>query len=282
MHTLESLLEQSDNLPSLPEIYTRVSSLLDDEDSSAHDIGDAVQSDPTLTAKILKMINSAYFGLPNQVTTISQAVSLLGRALLKQTLMSSVLSEVFRDFNQKDFSMREFWQHSIKTAIIARHLAMQNASIIDHESFFTAGLLHDLGRLILAKVDAPCLLDVQSISEHSEEDITQIEITQIGVSHTQLGAALLQKWGMPSLFIQCALRHHDEEHLGPFAIDTSTVYLANKISNLENTDDESLTYFLSTITNWKDTRCTEEQILIASRLADEQCIEVMKNLSLHH
>jgi len=152
MKDLQVLLEQSKELPTLPEIYVRVSELLDSETASARDIGEAVQTDPSLTAKILKMVNSAFYGLPKRVTSVSQAVSLLGRQQLKQILMSSVLAGVFSEVNIVNFSMHDFWKHSIKTAIIARHLGMQNVNIIDHEAFFTAGLLHDIGRLVIAKV----------------------------------------------------------------------------------------------------------------------------------
>jgi HD-like signal output (HDOD) protein len=103
---LEPLLKQAGELPSLPEVYIRVTELLETESATGQKIGEAVQTDPVLTARILKLINSAYYGLQNPVTSISQAVTLLGR------------------------------QHCIKTAIIARQLAMQNSRVIDHEAFF--------------------------------------------------------------------------------------------------------------------------------------------------
>ena len=136
MTPLEQLLSQSKELPSLPEIYIRVNELLESNHSSAQEIGDAVQTDPSLTSKILKMLNSAYYGLPSEVTSVSQAVSLLGRQQLKQLLMGSVLSGLFKEMDNTSFSMHDFWQHSIKTAIIARHLALQSASVIDHDAFF--------------------------------------------------------------------------------------------------------------------------------------------------
>lgn len=113
----------------------RVTELLETETATGIKIGEAVQSDPALTARILKLINSAYYGLQNSVTLISQAVTLLGRQQLKQVLVGSVLAGVFKDFDVTAFPLRDFWQHCIKTAIIARQLAMQNARVIDHEAF---------------------------------------------------------------------------------------------------------------------------------------------------
>lgn len=281
MHNLESLLEQSDNLPSLPEIYVRVSELLESDTSTAHQIGAAVQTDIALTTKLLKMINSAYYGVPNEVTSISQAVSLLGRQLLKEVLMGSVLSVVFSGMDIANFSVRDFWRHSIKTAIIARHLAMQNAHIIDHEAFFTAGLLHDTGRLILARVASDELAEIDGLMKVDGMDVVELETEKLGVSHTEVGAALMRKWGMPGMLTQCVEKHHEVEHLGPFAIDTGIVYLANKLSKHEPaSDDDEMESILSTITNWDKTGCTLEQITIACQLADEQWLDVMESLGM--
>ncbi len=118
MQMLEPLLKQAGELPSLPEVYIRVTELLETESSTGIKIGEAVQSDPALTARILKLINSAYYGLQNPVTSISQAVTLLGRQQLRQVLVGSVLASVFKDFDITEFPLRDFWQHSIKTAII--------------------------------------------------------------------------------------------------------------------------------------------------------------------
>ena len=281
MDKLEALLEHSNELPSLPEIYVRVSELLETENSDAQQIGEAVQTDPSLTGRLLKMVNSAYYGLPNEIFSISQAISVLGRQQIKQILMGSVLSGVFTEINNDNFSMRDFWQHSIKTAIIARHLAMQNAQIIDHEAFFTAGLLHDIGRLVLAKEVPDLLPEIEELVEINGVDIIQAEEEKLGVTHIDVGGALMKKWGIPSLITQCVVKHHEIDHVGPFAVDTSMVYLANNLSKLVLLDDEDeMQKTIVTIANWQQTGCTLEQIDIACRLADEQWLEVMESLGM--
>ncbi len=230
MNTLESLLNQAGELPSLPEAYIRVTELLDTDTSTAYQIGDALQSDPALNARILKLINSAYFGLRNPVTSVSQAVTLLGREQLQQVLLGSVLSDVFKNFDIDNFPLRDFWQHSIKTAIIARQLAMQNARIIDHEAFFTAGLLHDIGWLVIAKVNPGAYLVVIDLARASGRDVMEVEQEKLGVTHVDVGVALLQKWGIPGMIVQCLKKHHDSDHPAPCAVETSIVCLANKLS----------------------------------------------------
>lgn len=281
MTNLQDLLEQSKDLPTLPEIYVRVSELLDSDTASVRDIGEAVQTDPSLTAKILKLVNSAFYGLPNRVTSISQSVSLLGRQQLKQVLMSSVLAGVFSDINIVNFSMHDFWHHSIKTAIIARHLGMQNVNIIDHEAFFTAGLLHDIGRLVIAKVAPEEMSAINDFSFDNAEDLLKLELEKLGMTHVEVGAAMLKKWKMPGLLTQCVLNHHETSHSGPLAIDTSIVYLANLLSQQEMPEDEeALQEVLDTIENWQQTDCSLEQVYIACQLAEEQVGEVMQSLGM--
>ncbi len=281
MTPLEKLLSQSTELPSLPEIYIRVSELLESDHSSANEIGEAVQTDPSLTSKILKMLNSAYYGLPSEVTSISQAVSLLGRQQLKQLLMGSVLAGLFKDMNHASFSMREFWQHSIKTAIIARHLALQNASVIDHDAFFTAGLLHDIGRLVIVSELPDSLSDVEQLMIDAGIDTVMAENKILGFTHMDVSREIMKNWKLPSMLVQCALKHHDTEHEGPFAIDTCIVYVANMLSEKELPEEESdVAVILEGIENWQQTKCTLDQITAACQLAQEQAHDVMESLGM--
>ncbi len=287
MQMLETLLKQAGNLPSLPEIYIRVTELLETENATAIKIGETVQTDPALTARILKLINSAYYGLQNPVTSISQAVTLLGRQQLQQVLVGSVLAGVFKDFDITDFPLRDYWKHCIKTAIIAKQLAMQNAYILDHEAFFTAGLLHDIGWLVIAKVNPGSYVNITGLARIENKDVIQVETEKLGVTHIEVGVALLEKWGIPGSIIQCVRKHHDIDHIGSFAIETSLVYLANQLSRIdlggkdeEEDEEELISDILSTIPNWEKSQCTSEQIAIACRLAYEQWLDVMESLGM--
>ena len=282
---LEPLLKQAGELPSLPEVYIRVTELLEAESSTADRIGAAVQTDPTLTARILKLINSAYFGLRNPVTSIPQAVTLLGRQQLQQLLIGSVLSGVFKDFDLGAFPLRDFWQHSVKTAIIARQLAMQNARIIDHEAFFTAGLLHDIGWLVIAKVNPGSFIQITELAKAQNREIIDVEADKFGVTHIEVGVALLEKWGIPGLIIECVRKHHDSDHVEPYEIETSIVYMANQLSRIDLSNEQfeaedAIPEFLASLPNWEQSKCTPEQIIVACRLADEQWLEVMESLGM--
>jgi putative nucleotidyltransferase with HDIG domain len=281
MHNLQSLLEQSEELPSLPEIYLRITELLESDVASAHDIGAAVQTDLSLTARILKLINSAYYGLPHQVTSVPQAVTLLGRQQLQQILMTSVLSGVFNGIDIDRFPLRDFWRHSTKTGIIARHLAMQNASILDHEAFFTAGLLHDIGWLVIAKLEPAAYAEVNEAATAEGRDPVLVEDEQLGMTHVDVGVMLMKKWNMPSLITQCIKKHHGIVHDGPLGIETAIVYLANRLSHYPlKVDEEEMQLRLSNIPRWEQAKCPLYQITVACETAEEQWREVMESLGM--
>ena len=283
---LDSLIKQAGELPSLPEIYVRVTELLESDSATAYKIGDVVQTDPAFTARILKLINSAYYGLQNPVTSVSQAVTLLGREQLRQVLLGSVLAGVFKEFEITSFPLRDFWKHSIKTGIIARQLAMQNASVIDHEAFFTSGLLHDIGWLVIAKVNPGSYLLANEIARAENKDVIQVEAEKLGVTHIEVGVALLENWGLPGLITECVRKHHDVDHVGNISIETSIVYVANRLSRIEFDDElatdegDIVAEALDGIPNWERSKCTAEQVAIACRLADDQWLEVMESLGM--
>lgn len=281
MPNLDQILTQVKELPSLPEIYIKVSDLLDKDESSAQEIGIAVQADISITSRILKMVNSAYYGLQRPVASVPQAVSLLGAQQLKHILIGSVLEGLFKNIDNIEFSMEEFWRHSIKTAIIGRHLAMQNAYIIDHEALFTAGLLHDIGQLVIAGQMPGYRIEIERLRATKGISFVEAETEVLGFSHTDVSEALMRKWGLPELLIHCAGNHHKLIHEGPYADASSIVYLANALSQHHAPEDEEeAQYILSDIPNWEQTKCTLDQICVAWRLAEEQVFEVMESFGM--
>jgi len=279
--TLEQLIGKGQDLPSLPEIYLRVSEQLEDEGSTVQQIGDTVQNDPAITTRVLKMVNSAYYGMPNEVASVSQAVSLLGRERLKHILIGSVLRGVFSVQENPAFSMQVFWQHSIKTAIIARQLATQISAIQEPESMFTAGLLHDIGKLLLINKFPERMLAAEEYAIQKRVDVLSAELSQVGVTHTAVGEALMQHWGLPQLLIDCARSHHEVVHDGPNRVATHLIYLANCLSSyVPPLDDQETQNILDDIENWDMGYATLDQIAFACQHADDMVFEVMESLGM--
>ena len=280
--SLDQLLKQGDALPTLPEIYFKVTELLEDKDSSVEDIGKIIATDPAISYKILTMVNSAYFGLPNEVFSINQAIILLGRFRIKQILIGTLLGDVFRGFSNEYFSLEEFWQHSIRTAIIAEQLAIVSHYSEETETIFTAGLLHDVGRLILAAKMPEVLPVIDQNAIDRRISIVRSEIEIIGLSHTEIGAALMQKWGFPELIWVSVSNHHRADYSGPFFQVTQLVCLANQLAHYKPPADvEAMRQILDTIPNWQDVDDSAEYFFDICQKAETLVYEVASSLGLN-
>ncbi len=278
---IEKLLKKGDSLPALPEIYTRVSNLLESKDSSVNDIGDIIESDPAISYKILTMVNSAYFGMPSEVSSVSRAVSLLGRFRLKQILIGTLMSEIFKGLDSQYFSLSDFWQHSIRTAIIARQLAVDSDYLNEPEPLFTAGLLHDVGRLILAAQMPEVFPEIAKRAEEMRWHTIDAEIDIIGMPHTEIGAALMLKWEFPDLIWVSVRNHHQCDYNGPFFHAAHIVYLADQLAHCEPPEDEVETReVLSRIPNWEDSNASLESVEFACLEAEGKVSDVMNSLGM--
>ncbi|MBF0224566.1 MAG: HDOD domain-containing protein [Desulfobacterales bacterium] len=207
--TLRNFIKNMESIPSLPSIYSEINDALKSEDVSMQKIGKIIAKDVGMTAKMLHLVNSAFFGLRSPVSSPEKAVSILGLDIIKSLVLSI---HIFSQFNKKKFKQNFFewlWKHSMMTGAIAKSIAKHEnkpLSIIDYS--FTAGLLHDLGKLLLA-VNRPDEY-AEVIRLNKEENILayKSEMSLIGVTHFDVGAYLLGFWGLPSPIVQAVALHH--------------------------------------------------------------------------
>lgn len=279
--TLETLLEQDTELSSLPEIFIRVSDLLDDENSTSAQIGAVVETDPSLTTRILKMVNSAFYGFPNTIASINQAIAILGRDRIRQILIGAVLGGVFGNMKNKVFFMEDYWYHSVKTAILSRLLGKQSKLAGQSEALFTAGLLHAIGRLIMVQRIPEAMLEVQKALELEGEDIYQAEQRIIGFTHCEVGGAFIHSWGLPRLLSEIAQHHNAPQHAIDFNEEIQIVHLAKKLSFLvAPLELEVVEFSLQDIEGWQANGLSLQQITESCVLADEQVYQVMESLGM--
>ncbi len=280
--SLEKLLEKGDSLPTLPEIYIRVSELLEREESSIEEIGRIISTDPAISYKVLTMVNSAYYGLPNEISSITQAITLLGRFRLKQILIGALMSEVFKGLNSEHFSLHEFWEHSIRTAIIGKQLALGGDFRTEPETIFTAGLLHDVGRLIVAAQMPEVLPEIDRRAKEMRWGIVDAEMDITGMAHTEIGSALMLKWGFPDLIWVSVQYHHRWDYNGPFFQAARIIYLSNQLAHYPPPIDATETLaILDRIPHWQDLEATIDTIQEACTTAENMVFDVMKSLGMH-
>ncbi|MCP4187879.1 MAG: HDOD domain-containing protein [Gammaproteobacteria bacterium] len=268
-------------MPTLPEIYTRVSAQLEDTNSSIDEIGETIANDPAISYKILTMVNSAFFGLPNKISSIAQAISLLGRARVKQILIGALLGDIFKGLDSELFSLKDFWQHSIRTAIISQFLAKDSAYVDEPDVIFTSSLLHDVGRLILAAQMPEVLPEIEQRARDTGLSVVQSEVDILGITHAEIGGALMQKWDFPDLIWVCVSNHHHPDYTGPFYHSAHLIYLANQLAYYAPPSDiEQTMQVLNNITNWQACNTPVPSVFTACLQAEEMVFDVMQSLGM--
>ena len=195
-------------LPTLPEIPMQVLQMVSSEDSSMEDISRIVERDPALTANILKVANSAYYGMAQKVASLQLALALLGMNEIINIVMGLSVVRTFSSRGRNNiFDRTQFWRHSFGCASAARMLARDLQFDTDGVDF-VAGLLHDIGKLIMDQYLHSKLKDIQKLRQ--KEDITPLEaeVRVMGVDHAMLGSWLGQRWQLPALLLESIAHHH--------------------------------------------------------------------------
>jgi HD-like signal output (HDOD) protein len=194
--TPDQLAEQVGSLFSLPDIALRINELLNQKNTTNEDLEEIIQHDPALTTQLLRLVNSSYYGFPQEIESLSRAISIIGQKELRMLVMATKVVDTFKGIPENLVDMNTFWYHSVTSAVIARLLARQfkQANI---ERFFIAGLLHSIGKLMFFTQYPKQSAEILALPDQSPKPQIQAEIDTFGFSHAEAGAALLENWGLP-------------------------------------------------------------------------------------
>lgn len=207
--SVQGILPRLRRVPSPPRLYFEIVSEMQSPDASLERIGALISRDPALSAKLLQLANSAVFGLRMQVTQPSEAVSYIGMETCRSLIL---LAHTFDAFDQPDmsgFSMEALWQHSLTVGSFARAISeLEGGGVEISDQAFTAGLLHDFGKLLLASNLPAAFVEALRVAEQARIPLWHAESQQFGMCHGQLGAALLSIWGLPPGIIEAVALHH--------------------------------------------------------------------------
>jgi putative nucleotidyltransferase with HDIG domain len=202
---IDKMLEMLADLPSLPAVATKVLQVASSEDATAADITRLISVDQGLASKILGTCNSAFYGLPQRVKTLSQAVALLGFKAVRNLVL--VQSLPWKRAEQKSFADEAIWVHGAAVATTSRVLAGQTGRC-DPEEALLAGLMHDTGRLALNQLLKEKFEPVMNAIYNREEDSITVERELVGIDHTVFGEKVLEKWSFPDEMVRVARDHH--------------------------------------------------------------------------
>lgn len=228
--TPQDLVSRNVRLVSLPEVCIQVQALADSPHTTAEDIGEVVGKDTALTTRLLKLVNSAYFSLPRKIDTVTRAVNLIGMRELRNLTMAASAAEVFARIPSNLIDMAAFWQHSVYCGLLARTLA-QRCNVLHSERLFTAGLLHDVGRLLMLMKLPDEVCQAESLRQQSPQDICDIERDLIGFDHAEVGHALLMHWNMPKNLSASVLYHHIPEQAHDAHLEAALLHIADQVTH---------------------------------------------------
>lgn len=229
----EDLIRQNVELASLPEIIVRLNQTVDDPFSTAKDISDIIIEDPALTARLLRIVNSPFYGFPSQIDTISLAVTIVGTQQLRLLALASSTIRQFANLPNQFVTMETFWRHSFSVAVVARTIASQ-ARQPDAEQYFIAGLLHDLGSLIIYSTIPTLATEAIAHARRKENPLYLGERAVFGFDHAMVGAALLRQWNLPEPLIEAVACHHELGDIQTAPKLKAVTHLANVFANSLN------------------------------------------------
>ena len=226
--TLESILDRTSTVYSLPSCYERLNEAINHPKTSIAHIAGILSEDQGLTARLLKLANSPVFGYYARIESVSKAITVIGTQPLRDLALAMSVMDTFRGIPEELMNMESFWRHSISCGIIARNLAvyLHERNV---ERFFVAGILHDIGQLILCTAIPDAIRSV--IEECGEQGLVyhQRENVRLGFDHADTGAALLSRWKIPPAILDPVAFHHRPRSAGQYPLEAALIHLADII-----------------------------------------------------
>jgi HD-like signal output (HDOD) protein len=220
-------LEACPSLPSLSSINKALQELLFAEQRVSAQISEIIRRDPSLTSRLLRLVNSVYYGLATPVSSIEEAVFYLGIRQIRQLTMVTPIIEDFQKLaHQCSFPWREFWQHCIGTAILTREVVSSVEAPPD-ESDYIAGLVHDVGKIVMAWSFPDHFTEVHRRAQAGTQNLLEIEYEVLGIDHSELGALYLERHRLPDLMVKSARFHHCPEKADSHQTIIASVQIAD-------------------------------------------------------
>lgn len=212
-------LRKLEGLPTLPPIVQKLNQMIEDERTSLNQIAELIEKDQVITTKVLRLANSAFYGFPRKVSTVQQAMMLLGVNVLRILIMTSSIFEII---HREDVGL---WEHSVGVAACAKILA-EHLDVKDPQEITTAGLLHDLGKVVEKVAFKE---DYEEILRLVAEGVEPLEAEKrvLGLNHAEIGAFLMSQWNIPERLIEAVLAHHNFDLTKKYKKESALLHLAD-------------------------------------------------------
>lgn len=230
LETAERWVRETGPLASPPDICIRVFDLLESENASAQAIGAVIDRDPSLTARLLRLVNSAFYGRPRRIDTVSRAIAVVGTSELYNLVVAVAAVTSFSRIPNFIVNIDTFWRHGVCCGLIARALA-RRCGVLHPERLLVASVLHDIGSLILYDRAPETARSLLLESRGDEAALGRAERAALGFDHATLGALLLDSWHLPHELVAAVRWHHAPQAAERGALDAALIHIADDFAN---------------------------------------------------
>jgi putative nucleotidyltransferase with HDIG domain len=225
---LDQILGKIHEIPPMPNVVLKVLELAEDEACSAKDLVDVIKLDQGITFRVLRLCNSAHYGLPRQVHSLKDALVFLGNSTLVNFILTSYATDYLQEANAGyGLGAGELWRHAVSVALAAELIGKRHSRREDTGLLFTAGLLHDVGKIILNDY---VLAECPRIEAHVREtgcSFLEAEKAVLGHTHAEIGGRVAKQWNLPPLLIHAILYHHEPQLAEQHVKEVAVIHLAN-------------------------------------------------------
>jgi putative nucleotidyltransferase with HDIG domain len=222
----EDIVKGSVRLSSLPAIYFQINKVIEDPESSFGDVAEIISNDVSLSARLLKIVNSTFYNFPSKVDTISHAISIVGTQQLRDLALATMVLSSFKGIPETYVNMKSFWRHSVACGVSAWVIAL-NCREESPERYYLTGMLHDVGRLILFENHPEIAREIMEQSRSEKKLVFEVERDVLGFDHGAVGAELLMAWKLPPTLRDVVRNHHDPVEDSRFPLETAILHLAD-------------------------------------------------------
>lgn len=233
-----SLIGDCSALVTPPDVCLKINELASDDRTSLEEIALVVIRDPSLTAKVLKLANSPYYGLSSRVDTVTRAVMVLGMGEIQKLVLALCAVESFSKLSSAITNMNSFWRHAVYTGLTAQAIA-RRARILHPERLFVAGTLHDIGTLLINQRFPEIAQRAITEAMGDEDALSRFEIADLGFDHAYLGALMLEGWHLPPALVDAVRSHHLPHRARVAPLESAILKVADTIANYSGTGSYS-------------------------------------------
>lgn len=229
MTNILTIIKRIDELEPIPQVANKIMSIVEEPDSSLSELSEVITYDQGVTANLLKLCNSAFFGLPRKIESVHQAVVYLGMdQVVDLVMMSAAARNLKKEQEGYDLKEDELWRYSVSSALIARELAEKKGSKNNH-LLFTAALLKDIGKIILSRYVADSFETINTLVSEHGYSFREAEKEVVGIDHAELGGMVAKKWNFSSKMVRIIRNHHLPKGASNIDFETSIIYLADTL-----------------------------------------------------